>query len=242
MGLWNIWFGILGILGFLLTSIGLYNGLFIAPPDILQGENVRIIYIHVPSAWISLFLYASLAVAGFTLLVWKHLLADFYIKSAAPVGAGFALICLVTGAIWGYPTWGTYWVWDARLTSMLILFFLYLGVIGISSAYDNKNLGSQAAAWLAIIGSVNLPIIKFSVDWWQTLHQPASISSFETFSNPKIHSSFSQPLLISALGLTCLARHLILRRMKTYLYKTKKQSTSKRHTVTHFKTMEGSNT
>lgn len=205
---------ILGIFSALLLGVGLYYALFNSPADYLQGENVRIMYVHVPAAWLSLGLYASLAVAGLALLVWKHLLAALYIKAGAIIGASFALICLVTGALWGYPTWGTWWVWDARLTSMLILFFLYLGIILLEQAFENKEIGAKATAYLAIFGSLNLPIIKYSVEWWQTLHQPASISTIETLSNPKIHSSMLTPLLIMTSAFACYAAYLILKNME----------------------------
>lgn len=177
-------------------SVGLYLGLVDSPPDYQQKESVRIMYIHVPAAWLSLFVYASIAGAGLVYLIWRHILAALYIRAAVGLGAAFTLICLITGAIWGQPTWGTWWVWDARLTSVLVLFFLYIGVILILESFDHPDKGLQAASWLAIIGSVNLPIIKFSVEWWNTLHQPASISTFSRLSDPAIDAVFLQPLMV----------------------------------------------
>ncbi len=176
---------------------GLYLGLFVAPPDYQQGDSVRIMYVHVPAAWMALFVYTFMAAASAVALIWKHPLADLMAKSAAPIGAGFALISLVTGALWGQPSWGTWWVWDARLTSVLVLFFLYLGYIALVNAFDDPTRGAKAAAILALVGFVNIPIIKGSVDWWNTLHQPASITKFGA---PSIHVSMLVPLLLMALA------------------------------------------
>src|SRR5665213_645912 len=158
-----------------LLALGLILALFVAPPDYQQGEAVRIMYIHVPSAWMASFVYGFLALASAVALIWRHPVADIAAQEAAPLGAGFTLICLVTGSLWGEPMWGTWWVWDARLTSVLVLFFLYLGFIALAHAFDDRSRGTRAAAILALVGVINLPIIKFSVDWWNTLHQPASI-------------------------------------------------------------------
>jgi len=155
--------------------MGLYYALIDSPPDYQQGEYVRIMYIHVPSAWMALFIYSAMAAFSAASLVWKNPLSDMLAKSAAPIGACFAAICLVTGSIWGKPIWGTWWVWDARLTSMLILFFFYIGYIVLSGAYDNPVRSAKSCAILALVGFINVPIVKFSVDWWNTLHQPASI-------------------------------------------------------------------
>ena len=202
-----------GGLGLALLALGLGLGLFASPADYLQGDSVRIMYVHVPAAWLALGGYLFLGIAGAMALVWRHPLAEVAGRAAAPVGALFAGICLVTGSLWGRPTWGTYWEWDARLTSMLLLFFLYLGYIALASAFDDKARGSRAAAILAIVGLVNLPIIKFSVDWWRTLHQGASI----TLSGSSIHPSMLQPLLLSAAGFACLFAAIILMRMRTAL-------------------------
>ncbi|KAF0118869.1 MAG: heme exporter protein C [Rhodospirillaceae bacterium] len=162
--------------GVLLLVVGLVWGLWFSPADYQQGETVRILYIHVPSAWMGLFAYTVMAGASAVGLIWKHPLADLVAKASAPVGAAFTFVCLVTGALWGKPMWGTYWVWDARLTSMLILLFLYLGYMALVNAFDDPGRGARAGAILALVGFVNVPVIKFSVDWWNTLHQPASVS------------------------------------------------------------------
>lgn len=159
----------------ILLVSGLYYALFNSPPDYQQGESVRIMYIHVPSAWMALAVYSFIAAFSAASLVWKNPLSDMVAIAAAPVGACFSLICLVTGSLWGKPIWGTWWVWDARLTSMLVLFFFYIGYIILYHAYDNAQRGAKSAAILALVGFINVPIVKFSVDWWNTLHQPASI-------------------------------------------------------------------
>ncbi len=178
-------------------ATGLGWGLLYSPPDYQQGETVRIMYIHVPSAWMGMFIYAAMAVASATALIWRHPVAELVAKASAPAGAAFTLICLITGSLWGKPMWGTWWVWDARLTSMLILFFLYLGYIALWEAFDDQARAGRAAAILALVGAINLPIIKFSVDWWNTMHQPASVLTLE---GPKIHPDILWPLLIAALG------------------------------------------
>jgi heme exporter protein C len=180
-----------------LFAAGLWFALSASPPDYQQGETVRIMYVHVPSAWMSMFAYAGLAVAGAVGLVWKHPLAELAAKAIAPIGATFTALCLVTGSLWGQPMWGTWWVWDARLTSVLILFFLFLGHIALTNAFDDATRGARAAAVLALVGVVNLPIIKFSVDWWNTLHQPASITRLDA---PAIHPAMLTPLLLMALA------------------------------------------
>jgi heme exporter protein C len=178
-------------------GLGLAIALFASPPDYQQGDSVRIMYIHVPSAWMALGAYTLMAAASAVALVWKHPLAHLVARAAAPLGAGFTAICLVTGALWGQTSWGTWWVWDARLTSVLILFFLYLGVIALGQAFDDAERGDRAAALLAIVGFVNIPVIKFSVDWWATLHQPASVLRA---GGPAIDSSMLAPLLLMALA------------------------------------------
>jgi len=176
---------------------GLYFALFSSPRDYQQGETVRIMYLHVPSAWMAMFVYTSLAVTSAVGLVWKHPLADLAAKAMSPTGATFTLLCLVTGSLWGQPMWGTWWVWDARLTSVLILFFLYLGHIALINAFDDPTRGARAAAVLALVGAVNVPIIKFSVDWWNTLHQPASLTRLDA---PAIDPAMLAPLLLMAIG------------------------------------------
>ncbi len=166
---------VLWVLFFASLTFGLLQALYISPPDYKQGYSVRIMYVHVPSAWLSMAIYANIAIASIIYLVWKHSLADIIARSSAGIGAIFTLITLVTGSLWGKPMWGAWWVWDARLTSVLILFFIYISYIYISKSFDSYERSSNAAAIFAIAGLVNLPIIKFSVDWWSTLHQPASI-------------------------------------------------------------------
>ena len=196
----------------LCLASGLYFGLFVAPADYQQGETVRIMYVHVPSAWMAMFVYSSIAIASAMALIWKHPLADLIGKASAPVGAGFTVICLVTGSLWGKPMWGTWWVWDARLTSVLILFFLYLGYIALNNAFDDPVRGAKASAVLALVGAVNLPIIKFSVDWWNTLHQPASVTRLDA---PAIHSSMLWPLLLMALGFTLFYFSILILRIRS---------------------------
>lgn len=174
-------------------AAGLYFALFASPADYQQGDTVRIMYVHVPAAWMALFVYTLIAVASAVALIWKHPLADVTAKAAAPIGAVFTLLCLATGSLWGKPMWGTWWVWDARLTSVLVLFFLYLGHMALSNAFDDPTRGARAAAILALVGFVNVPIIKFSVDWWNTLHQPASVSRLDA---PAIDPAMLVPLLL----------------------------------------------
>jgi heme exporter protein C len=179
----------------ILFALGLYFALVASPPDYQQGDSVRIMYVHVPAAWMAMMVYGLLALFAAASLVWRHPLADVMAKAAAPVGAGFTLIALVTGSLWGEPTWGTWWKWDARLTSVLVLFFLYLGHMALTNAFDDATRGARAAAILALIGVINLPIIKFSVDWWSTLHQPSSILRLGA---PTIHPSMLTPLFLMA--------------------------------------------
>ena len=176
-----------------LAPIALYWALVIAPADYQQGDAYRIIFIHVPAAWMATFTYAGIAIASFVALLWRHPVAEVSARAAAPVGAVFTAIALFTGSVWGKPMWGTWWVWDARLTSVLILFFLYLGYIALHDAFDDPARGARAASILALVGAVNLPIIKFSVDWWNTLHQPSSILRFD---GPTIDASMLWPLLL----------------------------------------------
>jgi len=180
-----------------LFAAGLYLALVASPGDYQQGQSVRIMYVHVPAAWMALFVYMVLAAASATALIWKHPLADLIAKAASPVGACFTFIALITGSLWGKPMWGTFWVWDARLTSVLILLFLYLGHIALANAFDDVARGARAAAILALVGAVNVPIIKFSVDWWSTLHQPASVVRM---GGPTIDAAMLWPLLIMALA------------------------------------------
>ncbi len=190
----------LGGLTLLLLAIGLY-GAFAAPPDYQQGETVRIMYIHVPSAWLAIFAYVVMTSASLGVLVWKHPLADAAQKTAASLGAAFTFVCLVTGSLWGKPMWGAYWVWDARLTSMLVLFLLYLGLIAVRQTMDDTPRGARVAAIMTLVGAIDIPIIKYSVDWWHTLHQPASVFRI---GGPTISGSMLWPLLVMALAATLL--------------------------------------
>ncbi|WP_454916658.1 heme ABC transporter permease [Xanthobacter sediminis] len=172
---------------------------FGAPADYQQGETVKIMYIHVPFAWLGMFGYSMMAASSIGILVWRHPLADVAHKAAAPIGATFTALCLITGSLWGRPMWGTYWVWDARLTSMLVLLLLYLGLMALRAAIEDPNRAGRAAAVLTLVGFINVPIVKFSVDWWNTLHQPASVFRM---GGSTIDSSLLWPLLTCALGFT----------------------------------------
>jgi len=195
----------------LLLGSGLYFALFDSPADYQQGESVRIMYVHVPSAWLAMAGYSTVAIASAFALIWKHPLADLIARAASPVGACFALLCLATGSLWGKPMWGTWWAWDARLTSVLILFFLYLGHMALLNAFDDATRGARAAAILALAGFVNVPIIKFSVDWWNTLHQPASVSKMGM---PSIDPRMLLPLMLMAFGYTFFYVTVLLMRVK----------------------------
>ena len=195
----------------LFIAAGLYLALVASPPDYQQGESVRIMYVHVPAAWMAMFCYAALAGASAVGLIWKHPVADLAAKATAPIGASFTFLALVTGSLWGKPMWGTWWVWDARLTSVLILFFLYLGYMALQSAFDDPARGSRAAAIMALVGFVNVPIIKFSVDWWYTLHQPASV--FRA-GGPSIDASMLWPLGLMAAGFTTYYLYVVLVRLR----------------------------
>jgi heme exporter protein C len=195
----------------ILLATGLYQSLFVAPPDYQQGETVRIMFIHVPAAWLAMFCYMVIAVASIGSLVWRHPLADVAAKTAAPIGAAFTLLALITGSLWGKPMWGTYWVWDARLTSVLVLFFLYLGLMAVWQSVEEPSRAGRAAAILAIVGVVNIPIIKFSVDWWNTLHQPASVMRA---GGPTIDKSMLYPLLIMAVAYSLLFVWLHMKAMR----------------------------
>jgi len=189
---WMPWTGGIALV---LAMIGMYWGLYAAPADYLQGDSFRIIYIHVPSAWMSMLIYVLMAINGAIALIWRIKLSEIVFLSCAPIGAMFTAITLVTGMLWGKPTWGTYWEWDARLTSELALLFLYFGVIGLASAYDDVRQGARAAAVLALVGVVNIPIIHFSVQWWNTLHQGDTV---RLIGKSSIHPSMLWPLLIMA--------------------------------------------
>ncbi len=185
----------IGLICIGLFAAGLYGGLVLAPADYQQGESYRIIYIHVPSAWLSMFVYAVLAAASAISLIWRMKLAEAVARASAPVGAAYTFLALITGSLWGKPMWGTWWVWDARLTSELILLFLYLGYMALVAAIDDRRTASRAGAVLAVVGVVNLPIIHFSVEWWNTLHQGPTVTKFD---QPSIAISMLIPLLLMA--------------------------------------------
>jgi heme exporter protein C len=208
----------LGGLTVVVLALGLVWALLLAPPDYQQGESVRIMFIHVPAAIMAEGVYYFIALASFVALVWRHPLADVAAQAAAPIGAAFTFVCLTTGSLWGRPMWGTWWVWDARLTSVLVLFFLYLGYIALVNAFDDASRGARAGSILALVGVVDLPIIKFSVNWWNTLHQPASILRA---GGPMIDVSMLIPLLVMALGFGLLFGTLLLLRMRTALNERK---------------------
>jgi len=203
-------------LAIILIGTGLVWALGFVPPDYQQGDTVRVMYVHVPAAWMAMACYAGMALLSVSFLIWKHQLADLAARASAPIGASFTAVALITGSLWGKPTWGTYWVWDARLTSVLVLFFLYLGHMALSAAFDDRERGGRAAAILAVVGAVNLPIIKFSVDWWNTLHQPASVLIVEDFAlqQPTIHETMLWPLLIMGLGFAAFYVALLLERIR----------------------------
>jgi heme exporter protein C len=182
-------------------AIGLEQALFVAPDDYQQGATVKIMFLHVPSAWLGMFCWALMSVAALGTLVWRHPLADVAAKAAAPIGAAFTFLCLVTGSLWGRPMWGTYWVWDARLTSVLVMFIMYLGLIAIWRSVDDPGRAGRAAAVLTLVGVINLVIVKFSVDWWNTLHQPASVFRL---GGSTIDKSILVPLFTMAIAFTLL--------------------------------------
>ncbi|WP_449117508.1 heme ABC transporter permease [Pseudomonas viridiflava] len=206
----------LSIAALLLIGIGVVWGLAFAPPDYQQGNSFRIIYIHVPAAMLAQSCYVMLAICGVIRLVWKIKLADVALQSAAPIGAWMTALALATGAIWGKPTWGAWWVWDARLTSMLILLFLYFGLIALGNAISNRDSAAKACAVLAIVGVVNIPIIKYSVEWWNTLHQGATFSLTE---KPAMPAEMWLPLLFTTLGFYCFFGAVLLMRMRLEVLK-----------------------
>ena len=201
-----------------LAAAGLYLGLFASPADYQQGETVRIMYVHVPAAWMALFCYVGLAISAAVGLIWKHPVADVAARATAPIGACFTFLALLTGSLWGKPMWGAWWVWDARLTSVLVLFFLYLGYMALNSAFDDPQRGSKASAILAMVGLVNVPIIKFSVDWWNTLHQPASIVRMD---GPTIHPDMLWPLFLMIGAFTTYYLWVLMLRMRRELTETR---------------------
>jgi heme exporter protein C len=194
--------------------VGQYGAWFVAPPDYQQGETIRIKYIHVPAAWMSMMGWTMMSLSALGTLVFRHPLADVAQKVAAPIGAIFCAICLITGSLWGKPMWGTWWVWDARLTSMLVLLLMYLGVIALWRAIEEPVMAAKAVSIVTLVGAINIPIIKFSVDWWNTLHQPASVLRLD---GPTIHSSMLWPLLVMGVASGLLFATLMLVGMRTEL-------------------------
>ena len=204
-----------------LIAYGLFLAFFRAPPDYQQGETVKIMFIHVPSAWLAMAGYTLVAISSFGLLVFRHPLADVSAKAAAPIGAAFTALALITGSLWGKPMWGAYWVWDARLTSVLILFFLYLGLIALRTSVEDETLAARLTAVLALVGVAILPVIKFSVDWWNTLHQPASVMRL---GGAAIHPTILIPLLVMAGGFTLLFAAMHMKGMRNEILRRRVRS------------------
>jgi heme exporter protein C len=215
------WSQPLWIIGAVLLAVGISWGLMFAPEDYQQGNSFRIIYIHVPAAMLAQSCYLAIGIASFVFLVWQMKMSPIFIKALAPMGALMALIALVSGAIWGKPTWGTWWVWDARLTSVLVLFLLYMGVIAIQNTLEDKVLADKAVAVIGLVGLINLPIIKYSVEWWNTLHQPATFTLTE---KPAMPVEMWLPLLIAAIGLYLYVAGLAMIRMQTEILTRERRS------------------
>ncbi|HVW92588.1 MAG TPA: heme ABC transporter permease [Devosia sp.] len=205
----------------LLFIAGLYYAFFDSPPDYQMGETVRIMYIHVPNAWLSQFVYGVMAVASIGTLVWRHPLADVTAKSAAPLGAVFTGLALFSGSLWGRPTWGTFWEWDGRMTSTLILFLIYLGIIALWRAFEDQGRAGRIIAIFTLVGALDIPVVKFSVDWWNTLHQPASVL---TMSGEHVAPAILIPLLVMTLAFTLLFATLLVVRMRTEILKRRAET------------------
>ncbi len=201
----------------ILFTIGGVWGLLFTPADYLQGHLAKIMYVHVPAAWMSLFCYSLLAIFSGCWIIWRHPLSQILARSITPVGILMGIICLATGSIWGYPTWGTWWVWDARLTSMLVLVLLFIGYQLVIKSVDIPQQAVTAASWLAVIGFVNVPIVKYSVEWWHSLHQPASISSLEKLRDPAIDNALLWPLLIMAVAYSSYTAYCLLKNANYYI-------------------------
>ncbi len=212
---WLLWTGIVVMLW------GLFDGLFVAPIDYQQLESFKISYIHVPAAWMSMFIYLAMGVAGFMALVWRMKVAEAVMMASAPIGAIFTLLTLVTGSLWGKPMWGTWWDWDARMTSELILLFLYIGVMATYNAYDDPRKGARVAALVAVIGLVNLPIIRYSVEWWSTIHQPSTVN---LFGDQHIPWSMLRGWLIMAIGTKLYYGYSVLKRTRLLLLETERHT------------------
>lgn len=204
----------LGWLALLTLGYGWVAGLMFAPPDYQQKDAFRIIYVHVPAAAVSLSLYTAMAAAGVVALIWRIKLAECAMAAIAPVGASMTVVALATGMLWGKPMWGAYWVWDARLTSELVLLFLYLGVIGLYQSFDDARAGARACALLAIVGVINVPIVKYSVDWWNSLHQGSTILKL---GKPAINADMAVPLYVALIGTFLLCAYAVLRRLQNEL-------------------------
>ncbi|ADZ92418.1 heme ABC transporter permease [Marinomonas mediterranea] len=215
---WEVFFLCFGAL---LLIVGVVWGLAFAPQDYLQGNSFRIIYIHVPAAIVAQGFYVAMGVAAFIQIVWRMKLAPVAVQAFAPVGALMAALALITGSIWGRPTWGTWWEWDARITSVLILFIMYLGIIAIHNTYNDRKLSDKLSAVVALVGLINLPIIKYSVDWWNTLHQPATFSLTE---KPKMPVEMWLPLLFTVIGLYLVSIGIAFIRMQTYILEREKKT------------------
>lgn len=222
---------IFAILALLLLGVGMVWALAFAPADYQQGNSFRIIYIHVPAAILAQSCYMMMAVAGAIGLIWKMKVADMVAKSCAPIGATIAILALATGAIWGKPTWGSWWVWDARLTSMLILLFLYLGVIALHSAIESEATAAQSTAVLALVGLVNIPIIKYSVDWWNTLHQPATFTLTE---RPAMPTEMWLPLLVMVIGFYCFFAVAMMLRLRNEIVRRERRAGWVRELIARF--------
>lgn len=212
---------IFGILALISLSIGFAWALFFAPADYQQSQTARIIFIHVPSAWISVGAYATMAIASIIFLVWRHNLADLGAKAAAEIGTAFTALCLITGSVWGRPTWGTWWEWDGRLTSVLVLFFIYLGYLALRSAISDQTKAAKAAAIMCLVGAVNIPIIRFSVVWWNTLHQPAAV--FRK-GGSSLHPDILNPLLFMGAAFMFLFGFLMLYYVRTLVIQKRIES------------------
>ena len=217
-GRWIPWFAAAAVL---LITVGTIWGLAFAPADYQQGNSFRIIYIHVPAAILAQSIFFAMAIAGGIGLIWKMKVADMVAKSCAPIGATMTFLALFTGAVWGKPTWGAWWVWDARLTSMLILLFLYFGVIALQSAFDSKQSAARASAILSLVGVVNIPIIKYSVDWWNTLHQPAT---FKLTEKPAMPPEMWMPLLVMVIGFYCFFAVVLMMRTRNEILEREKRT------------------
>ncbi len=214
-----------GLLGTALVVWGVYGGLFVTPTDYLQGESVRMMYVHVPAAWLAMAGWSGIAISSLMQLIWRHPLATIAARACAVPGAVFTAICLATGSLWGRPTWGTYWEWDGRMTSVLILLFLYFGYIALAAAEDEKGGEGRLSAIFGLVGAINIPIIRYSVEWWNSLHQPTSIS---VMSGSKISGDLLWPLGLNALGFTLLFVAIVLMRMRTMLARVKVEARLKR--------------